>query len=62
MKPFTSAAIAFFSVVALAHLARVLFGWTVAVNGILIPFWASVIACGVSAALAVMLWRENRRA
>jgi hypothetical protein len=61
MKPFTSVGIAVFSVVALAHLLRILLGWTVTVNGILIPFWLSVIACGVSATLAVMLWRENRK-
>ena len=60
MKPFTSVAIAVFSVVALVHLLRILLGWTVTVNGILIPFWLSMIAFGVCSALAVMLWRENR--
>jgi hypothetical protein len=60
MKPFTSVAIVVFSIVALAHLLRILLGWTVTVNGILIPFWVSVIACGFGATLAVMLWRENR--
>jgi hypothetical protein len=60
MKPFTRVAIAVFSIVALAQLLRILLGWAVTVNGILIPFWVSVIACVVSAALALMLWRENR--
>ena len=60
MKLFTRVAIAVFSIVALAQLLRILLGWAVTVNGILIPLWVSVIACGVCAALAVMLWRENR--
>jgi hypothetical protein len=60
MKPFTRVAIAVFSVVALAQLLRILLGWPVTVNGILIPYWVSVIACGIGATLAVMLWRENR--
>jgi hypothetical protein len=61
MKPFTTVALAVFTFVALAHLLRVVLGWEVAVNGILIPLWVSVIACGVAATMAVMLWRENRK-
>jgi hypothetical protein len=61
MKPFTTVAIAVFTLVALAQLLRVVLGWEVAVNGILIPRWASVIACGFAATLAVMLWRERRK-
>ena len=30
------------------------------VNGVLIPLWASVVACVVAAALAFMLYRESR--
>jgi hypothetical protein len=60
MKPFTTVATAVLSAVALAHLLRILLGWPVTVNGISIPSWLSVIACGVAATLAAMLWRENR--
>jgi hypothetical protein len=60
MKPFTTVAIAVFALVALLQLSRILLGWAVTVNGLLIPFWVSGIACGVGATLAVMLWRENR--
>ena len=60
MKPFTSIAVIVFSLVALLQLLRVILGWDVTVNGIFIPFWASVIACVVAATLAVMLWREGR--
>jgi hypothetical protein len=60
LKPFTSVAVAVFSLVALLQLLRVALGWEVTVNGILIPMWASVVACGVAASLAFMLWREAR--
>ena len=59
MKPFTIVAVVVFSLVALLQLLRVVLGWEVTVNGILIPLWASVIACVVAATLAVMLWRET---
>ena len=61
MKPATTAAIAVFALVALMQLLRVLMGWTVTVNGIVIPFWASVVACVIAATLAIMLWRERPR-
>jgi len=60
MKPFTFIAVVVFSLVALAQLLRVVLGWDVTVNGILIPMWASVIAYVVAAALAFMLAREAR--
>jgi hypothetical protein len=60
LKPFTTVAIAVFSLVALLQLLRVALGWEVMVNGFVIPVWASVIACIVAATLAFMLWREAR--
>ena len=59
MKPFTTVAVVVFSLVALLQLLRVVLGWEITVNGILIPLWASVIACVVAATLALMLWRET---
>ena len=59
MKPFTAVAVFVFSLVALLQLLRVTLGWEVTVDGILIPIWASVIACVVAATLAFMLWRET---
>jgi len=58
MKPFTTIAIVVFSLVALVQLLRVVLGWDVTVNGILISVWASVIACVIAATLAFMLRRE----
>jgi Na+-transporting NADH:ubiquinone oxidoreductase subunit NqrE len=59
-KPFTTAAIVVFSLVAFLQLIRVVLGWEVTANGIFIPLWASVIACAIAGTLAFMLWRETR--
>jgi hypothetical protein len=61
MKTFTTAAIVVFTLVALAHLLRIVLGWAVTVNGVVIPIWASVVACAIAATLATMLWREQRQ-
>ena len=60
MKPFTTAASVLFGLVALAQLLRVALQWQVTINGLVIPPWASLVACVIAAVLAVMLWRENR--
>ena len=61
MKPFTTIAVILFSLIALLQLLRVILGWEVTVNGMIIPVWASGIAFVVAAALAGMLWREASR-
>ena len=60
MKPFTTVAVVIFALVALLQLLRVALEWEITVNGVLIPLWASVVACVVAATLAFMLWRESR--
>src|SRR5258708_21138161 len=60
MKPFTTASVVVFSLVALLQMLRVAMGWDVVIAGILIPPWASVIACVVAATLAFKVWREKR--
>lgn len=59
-KPYITIAIFVFTLVALLQLLRVVLGWEVLVNGIVIPVWASGIAFVVATGLAVMLWRETR--
>ncbi len=59
MKTGSLLAIILFSLVAFAHLLRVVFGWEVTVAGETIPLWVSVIGVLVPAALAIMLWRES---
>ena len=61
MKPFSAIAAVVFALVALAQLLRLILGWSVVVNGINIPVWASAVACLIAAGLAVMMWREARR-
>lgn len=60
MKPFTTIAVVIFTLVALLHLLRLLFGWEVTIAGTVIPMWASYVGLLIAAGLAVMLWRESR--
>jgi hypothetical protein len=60
MKPFTTLAIAIFTLVALTHLCRVFLGWDVVVAGTAIPMWASYLGLLIAGVLAVMLYREVR--
>ena len=60
MKPFTTAAVIVFALVALLQFLRVALGWAITVNGVLVPLWASVVACIVAAILAFMVSRESR--
>lgn len=61
MKPFTTIAIIVFSLVALMHLLRLLFGWGVVVNGFIIPVWVSILGFAIAAGLAFMLRREAQK-
>jgi len=61
MKPATILSMLFLAMLAAAHLLRLVLGVEVKVGGILVPLWASVIACVVAAGLAVGLWRESRK-
>ena len=60
MKPFTSLAIAIFTIVAIAHLLRILLGWEVIIQGTVVPMWASYLGLIIAGGLAFLLWRESR--
>ena len=60
-KPFTILAVLVFSLVALLHLLRLLFGWEVTFNGAVVPIWLSAIGLVVAGALAGGLWWESRK-
>ena len=60
MKPFTSLAIAIFTIVAVVHLLRILLGWEVIIQGVMIPMWASYLGLIIAGGLAFLLWRESR--
>jgi hypothetical protein len=61
MKTSTTLAIVFLGLLSLLQLTRVLLGWSVIVNGVSVPIWASAVACVIAGALALMLLRESRR-
>jgi len=58
MKPITRIAIAIFTIVALVHVIRLVFGWNLIINGVSIPLWASLVGAAIAGALAAGLWRE----
>ena len=60
MRPFTTIAIVVLAIICVAHLLRVIFGWTIIVNGNDIPLWPSILAALFLALLTVMVWRENK--
>lgn len=61
MRPAALVATVFLSVVAVAHLLRVLFHVEVVAAGRTIPIWMSVVALCFTGGLAIALARENRR-
>ena len=61
MKPFTTIAIAVFSLVGIVHLLRLLFGWEVVIAGYALPMWASLVGAIGAGMLALMLSRESRK-
>jgi hypothetical protein len=61
MQPFTAAAVAILTTIAVVHLLRLVAGWQVTVSGFVVPIWWSAPGFIVAAGLAFMLWREARR-
>ena len=61
MKPVARIATIFLALVALAHLLRVALHIPVTAGNVVIPLWASALACVFTGGLSVMLWRESRR-
>jgi hypothetical protein len=59
-KPFTAVAVVLFAMIAFVHLLRLLLGWEVTVNGMVVPKWVSVPGFVITAGLALMVWREAR--
>ena len=59
-KPFTTIAVGIFTLVALLHILRLVFGWEVMFEGNVVPMWVSVLGAVIAGGLAMMLWRESR--
>jgi uncharacterized membrane protein len=60
MKTGTLLAIVLFTLVALAHLLRLVLGTEVIVAGTVVPQWVSAVAVVVPGVLAWLLWKESR--
>jgi hypothetical protein len=60
MKPAALVACVFLSLVAIAHLVRVILGVAVTIGSFAVPMWMSAVATVFTAGLAVWLWREQR--
>jgi hypothetical protein len=61
MKPSTIIAVIFLFLVSAAHLLRLVFKVQIMANTVEIPMWMSLLACIVTAALAIWLWTDNRK-
>lgn len=59
-KPGTVLAILFFILISIAHLLRLIYQVPVQADDLIVPVWVSAPGCLVTAALAWLLWRENR--
>ena len=60
MKPFTTTAVVAFLVIGLVHILRIIFGWEVVIDHVVIPIWISGVGALLSGLLAVMVWKESR--
>ena len=61
IKTFCTLAAAIFALVALLQLIRISMGWSVILNGVDVPFWASWVAVTVAGALSFVGFRAARR-
>lgn len=60
-KTFTKTAGIVFLVIALVHLARLIYGWNASINGVGVPVWASVVAVIVAGYLASQGLRLSKK-
>lgn len=59
-KPYTAVASVFLAVITLMHMARMLAGWSILVEGWHVPLWLNALGAIVTGTLSVMLWKESR--
>ena len=59
MKPFTTVTVVLLALIAVVQLLRFVLGWTVSVNGLIVPVWLSGAVFVITAGLAIMVWRET---
>jgi hypothetical protein len=61
IKTFCTLAAAIFALIALLQLIRIVMEWSISLNGIDVPFWASWIAVMVAGALSFVGFRATMR-
>ena len=61
IRTFCTLAAAIFALIALLQLIRIVMGWSVTLNGVDVPFWASWIAVTVAGALSFVGFRAAMR-
>ncbi|MGA2914840.1 MAG: hypothetical protein ABSE89_02315 [Sedimentisphaerales bacterium] len=61
MKPSVIVVTIFLLLISIAHLLRLIFQWKVIFRAAEFPMWPSAAACIVTAALAIWLWKENKK-
>ena len=61
MKPAALITTIFLALVALAQFLRLVLQVEVIAGGVRIPLWASAVACLITGAMAILLWREGHR-
>ena len=61
IRTFCTLAAAIFALIALLQLIRIVMGWSVTLNGVDAPFWASWIAVTVAGALSLVGFRAATR-
>jgi hypothetical protein len=61
IKTFCTLAAAIFALIALLQLIRIMLGWSITLNGVDVPFWASWIAVAVAGALSFVGFRVAMR-
>jgi len=59
VRTFTKIASIFLALMALIHAFRIIMGWSVKVEGVTVPIWASLIFLVVDGGLAWGLWKES---
>jgi hypothetical protein len=60
-KSFAMLAAVIFAIGAVVQFLRIAMGWTIVVNGTPLPYWPSLIAVGVLAALSLLGFRAAAR-
>jgi hypothetical protein len=60
-RAFCTLAAAIFALIAPLQLIRIVMGWSVTLNGVDVPFWASWIAVAVAGALSFVGFRAAMR-